>query len=102
MPGHVELINVLWELGIEPDVRMLPDGAPGFPPAPTPEAAIEGAVARASDQWAHWPASPELETRTREVLQARFDELFQETSRGWAPTWIERGHEVLITWPTRR
>jgi hypothetical protein len=25
VPGHVELVNVLWEMGIEPDVRMLPD-----------------------------------------------------------------------------
>ena len=34
VPGPIELVNVLWELGIEPDVRMLP--APGTVLAPVP------------------------------------------------------------------
>ena len=57
VPGHVELVNVLWELGILPDVRVLPfhSATPLFP-APTREAAIAGAVARfGGDQWTFWP-----------------------------------------------
>src|SRR5215468_8630761 len=47
VPGHMELVNVLWELGILPDVRVLPlHSAMPLVPAPTREAAIAGAVAR--------------------------------------------------------
>jgi hypothetical protein len=43
VPGHVELINAIWELGILPDIRVLP--VP-FTPAPSRDAAIAGAIAR--------------------------------------------------------
>jgi hypothetical protein len=47
VPGHVELVNVLWELGILPDIRVLPlHTARPIIPAPTREAAIAGEVAR--------------------------------------------------------
>jgi hypothetical protein len=43
VPGHVELVNVLWELGILPDIRILPlHTARPIIPAPTREAAIAG------------------------------------------------------------
>ena len=62
VPGHVELINVLWEMGIEPDVRMLPDVPVRHPAAPTREAAVHAGVIRiAGEQWARWPLGPELE-----------------------------------------
>ncbi len=103
VPGHVELVNVLWELGIEPDVRMLP-GAPVLPPpAPAREAAVQGAVARfPGDQWALWPLGPELEARLRQLLETRFDDLFTQTADGYIPGWINPGREVVITWPARR
>ena len=105
VPGHVELVNVLWEMGIEPDVRMLPDPPVLAPPAaPTREAAIQMAVTRfPSEQWALWPLDPELEGRLRRVLDARFDELFTQTPDGYTQnTWINPGREVLITWEPRR
>src|SRR5438105_8132984 len=41
VPGHVELVNVLWELGILPDVRVLPLPPPGPAMAsPSREAAV--------------------------------------------------------------
>jgi SAM-dependent methyltransferase len=99
VPGHVELVNVLWEMGIEPDVRMLPDPPAVPPPAPTREAAVQTAIARfPSEQWALWPLGPELEARLRQVLETRFDDLFTQTADGYVPTWINLGREVLITW----
>jgi SAM-dependent methyltransferase len=103
VPGHVELINVLWELGIEPDVRMLSGTASPYPASPTREAAIQVALARfPGDQWAFWALGPELEARIRQLLDARFDELFTHTADGYVPGWLMPGREVLITWEPRR
>ena len=49
-----------------------------------------------------WPREPELVARLRQVLETRFDELFAQTDNGYAATWINLGHEVLITWGSRR
>jgi hypothetical protein len=103
VPGHVELMNVLWEQGIQPDVRMLPDVPVRYPPAPTPEAAIAAGLVRfGGEQWARWPMEAALEARVKQVLETRFDELFSQTSGGYVPTWIDPGREVLITWEPRR
>jgi SAM-dependent methyltransferase len=101
VPGHVELINVLWELGLEPDVRMLPGAPIGLPPSPDRQAAIQGSLSRFTDQWAHWPHSPELADRVRELLTRRFDELFSQSAEGYTAGWIEPAREVLITWESR-
>jgi hypothetical protein len=80
VPGHVELINVLWEMGILPDIRVLPfNSARPNPiiPAPTREAAIGGALVRfGGDQWTLWPLGSDLEQRLRGILETSFDELF--------------------------
>ena len=99
VPGHVELVNVLWELGILPDVRVLPLPAGTFIPAPTREAAIAGAAARfAVDQWSFWPLGADLDQRLRRVLDGRFDELFAAGPDGFIPRWITPGREIIITW----
>jgi hypothetical protein len=52
VPGHVELINVIWELGILPDIRVLPQPTVPFAPAPNCDAAIANAIARfPGEQW---------------------------------------------------
>jgi hypothetical protein len=66
VPGHVELVSVLWELGILPDIRVLPLPA-GRPmiPAPTRAAAIAGVMARfGGDQWTFWPLGAALDQRS--------------------------------------
>ncbi len=100
VPGHVELVNVLWELGILPDIRVLPlHAARPIIPAPTREAAIAGEVARfPGDQWSFWPLGADLEQRLRSLLEARFDELFAAGPEGFSPRWITPGREILITW----
>jgi SAM-dependent methyltransferase len=100
VPGHVELVNVLWELGVLPDIRILPlHTARPIIPAPTREAAIAGEMARfGGDQWTFWPLGADLEQRLRGLLEARFDELFAAGSDGFIPRWITPGREILITW----
>ena len=100
VPGHVELVNVLWELGILPDIRVLPlQAARPLVPAPTREAAIAARVAGfGGDQWALWPLGSNLERRLHSVLEVRFDELFTAGPEGFVPRFITPGREVLITW----
>ena len=102
VPGHVELVNVLWELGIHPDVRILPDRTMLPVAAPSREAAVANAVAAVrGHQWAFWPLGRELEARARGVVEAQFDELFERTADGYLPRWGSPGRDVLITWDTR-
>ena len=99
VPGYVELINVLWELGIEPNITMLPDLPGALPVAPTREAAIDLAVGQLrGHQWAFWPLAPALERTARERIAARLDDLFRQTPDGFVPTWTVPASEVLITW----
>jgi len=100
VPGHVELVNVLWELGILPDIRVLPlHAARPLVPAPTREAAIAARVAGfGGDQWALWPLKPDLEQRLRAVLESRFGDLFTSGPEGFVPRFITPGREILITW----
>lgn len=101
VPGHVELVNVLWELDIEPDVRMLPVLPSTMDPVPTHEEAVGLALAQLrGHQWAFWPLGPDLETLARQRVEARFDALFQQTADGYVPTWTVPARDVLITWPT--
>jgi len=99
VPGHVELINVIWELGILPDIRVSPVPSVPLAPAPGREAAIAGAIARfPGEQWGWWSLGPDLECRLRSILEARFDELFTAGPEGFIPRYITPGREILITW----
>lgn len=98
VPGQEALLPVLWELGLLPDVRVLPS-AISFPAMPRREDAITQAVARfPADQWALWPLGPEVEQRLRQVLEDDFDALFVSTPDGYLPGWIPAASEVLMTW----
>jgi SAM-dependent methyltransferase len=100
VPGHVELINVLWELGIEPDVRMLPILPSTLAAAPTHEEAVELALVQLrGHQWAFWPLDQDLERFARQRIEEHFDELFAQTAEGCLPRWTVPAREVLITWP---
>jgi SAM-dependent methyltransferase len=99
VPGHVELVNVLWELGMQPDVRMLPIIPSTMDAVPTHEEAVELALAQLrGHQWAFWPLEPALERQARQRVEARFGELFESAPDGYRPRWTVPGREVLITW----
>ena len=92
-PGLPELAAVLWEMGVLPHIRPLPD-LPWW----LPEAA--GAL---SDE-----AAMDLTMRTldsedqglRERAASRLDDLFERDASGLTPRWLSPMREVLVTWET--
>ena len=97
VPGHTHLLPALWEMGILPDVRFLPqvttfDGVPQPPSFPQSR---EDAVAMALE--GIWLA-PQHRVRAEVVVRARFEELFHHEQEGFVPTWLPDFRQVLITW----
>ncbi len=90
VPGQPELLPVLWEMGIIPDVRLLPEAFTGLGgPSPSHEAAVEfalQAVGAAAD------------ARSRETIGAHFNELFEQTPDGLAPRWRPLTRQLLVLW----
>jgi hypothetical protein len=92
VPGHRELLPALWEMGLLPDVRILPalPGA-GRGALPTREHAIES-VANSPIRVG---TSPE---ELRSIVEAHFDDLFLPREGGWALTTTADSRSLLITW----
>ena len=102
VPGHAELVDVLREMGAEPEVRVLPSPQVIGASAATREAAIDQmVVAFRGVQWSFWPLGPELTERARQAAEAHFEELFVQTSEGYMAAWAQARREVLITWEPR-
>ena len=100
-PGHRELLPVLWELGILPDVHVLP-GVPQVPGGnmgarlpQTPEDAVQLALQR---PW----LKHQDHTRARRLIEERFAELFASSPEGFRPLWRQEAREMLITWETHQ
>jgi hypothetical protein len=97
VPSYAYLLPALWEMGILPDVRFLPqgttfDGVPRPPEFPqTKEEAVEVALAGI------WLA-PQHRDRADRVVRENFDELFQQEPEGLVPQWMPDIRQVLITW----
>ena len=97
VPSYAYLLPVLWEMGILPDVRFLPQGTTydGVPQPPTfpqnKEEAVEIALAGI------WLA-PHHRDRADKVVLENFDELFQQEPEGLVPQWMPDIRQVLITW----
>ena len=94
VPGHRELLGVLWEMGVLPDVRVLPDrfSWPESRQLPTTrDAAVEYALDEigAADR-----------ALGAERVAAQFDTLFARAEDGYLPAWRRDGQGLLITWPT--
>jgi SAM-dependent methyltransferase len=100
VPGHADLMNVLWEMGRLPDLTMLlSQNVRLIVPLPSRAAALAFAVQRvANEQWAHWPVAAAFEARTRATVEQHFDDLYAQDADGFTPRWITMGREVLITW----
>ena len=92
VPGFRQLLPVLWEMGILPDLRMLPEPPwwEGEVLATREEAlqlALEGCWLRREDQ-----------ERARGIFEANFDQLFASGPEGFRPIWRPDSRELLITW----
>ena len=90
VPGHQQLLAVLWEMGILPDVRVLPSTFLDELPQ-TYEAAVQEA---ARGQW----LSPTHQDLAHSLVQKHFDELYEKTGAGYRPLWRPEARELLITW----
>ena len=94
MPGHRELLPVLWDMGILPDVRVLPD------PTwwedwhyPTREEALDSVM------FGRWSREGARE-RARGIFEEQFDDLFAPDGNGYRAIWRQPMWELLITWET--
>jgi SAM-dependent methyltransferase len=92
VPGHRELLPVLWEMGVLPDLRVLPNDFrfPGALPQTEGEA-VDFALDRLASQ---------EKDRARGIVTERFDELFSQSEAGYRPLWRPQAREMLITWET--
>jgi 2-polyprenyl-3-methyl-5-hydroxy-6-metoxy-1,4-benzoquinol methylase len=100
LPGHRQLLPVLWEMGILPDVRVLPvpPTPVGLPPqARYPQTYEEALASALAGQW----LAARDRDRARGVIEAHFEELFARTSEGFRPLWQQDPRELLITWEPR-
>ena len=96
VPGFRQLMPVLWEMGILPDLRMLPE-----PPWWEEEvlATREEALQLVSE--GRWLRQEDQE-RARGIFEANFDQLFASSPEGFRPIWRPPSQELLITWEVGR
>jgi hypothetical protein len=95
VPGQRELLPVLWDMGIVPDVRVLPESFAGVEiDLPTREDAVRFAVIS---------VDAEGNDAARRRIEEGFDELFEPSSsgNGFAPRWRSGTPQLLISWNTR-
>ena len=96
VPGHTHLLPVLWEMGILPDVRVMP-----LPPwwgcdaIPTREEAVQ------LELQGSWFMQKDQEN-ARGILEAHFDDLFARIPQGYRPLWRPGMLELLLTWESGR
>ena len=94
MPGHRELLPVLWDMGILPDVRVLP--APTWWEDwyyPTREDALDSVI------FGRWSREG-VRDQARQIFDEQFDELFETDGVGYRAIWRKPMRELVITWET--
>ena len=94
-PGQRELLPVLWDLGILPEVRFA-GGAASTGMGPRAFATREDAIAQMVRGAAG--ESESLAARTRAVVESRFDELFVQGRDGGFQRATASPRLLLITW----
>ena len=95
-PGHRNLLPVLWDMGILPDIKVLP--APTWWEDwhyATREEAIGSVI------FGRWSGEPEQQ-RAKRIFEEQFDELFEPEGDGYRAIWRKPMREMLITWETGR
>jgi hypothetical protein len=98
VPGHAQLLPVLWEMGFLPEVRVLPPmrlggGGRNTGVFPTKEEAIASLIASPL----LGPADPE---KLQSLGNAHFDTLFVQRDGAWVRTPGADARPLLITWET--
>ena len=91
-PGFHDLLPVLWEMGIVPDVRVFDEQFTWPERLPTDEqSAVRFALAE---------LEPGDEALVRDRVAAALAELYQREEEQWRPTWRTPSRAMLITWRT--
>ena len=95
LPGHRQLLPVLWDIGILPEIKVMPE-LPWWEnqSPPTREEAVQMIL---GDRW----LKPEDRGRARSLVESHFEELFAPGPTGFLPQWRSDMRELLITWETR-
>lgn len=94
VPGYGELLPVLWEMGILPDVRVQPPAAGevgALQVLPNREAAVDSLLLT---------IAPRDRERARAAFESRFEEIFISTAEGFQRRSLPDGRQILITWET--
>lgn len=92
-PGYRELLPVLWEMEILPDIRVLPAPFRGGRDYPqSREHAVEFAVSQVAT------LDP---AQARRRIEEAFDRLYEQGTEGYRPLWRPDARELLITWEPR-
>ena len=93
VPTYRELLPVIWEMGILPDIKVLalPSSVDQFPT--DREEAIKQALGGS------WLAPADM-SRGKLAIEGHFEELFEVDGESIIPQWHPEGREMLITWET--
>jgi hypothetical protein len=97
VPAKEELLPVLWEMGILPEVRLLPGAI--VPPGPNPPTREEAIEAAARTVMLGMNGAKDAEVRG--AVDNNFDEFFRQVPGGFEPLYNEILRGLLISWETR-
>ena len=93
-PGHPQLLGVLWEMGLLPDIHVMPEAPWWASEIPqSRERAVEMAL---ESRW----LKDEDQTKAASIVESHFPQLFEETAGHFRPLWIADARELLVTWET--
>ncbi len=92
-PGLPELAAVLWEMGLLPEIRPLPD-----PPWWLTEAETGMTEEAAIDLAMQWLGADDAGMRAS--VSVSLDRLFERSPDGLTPRWLTHPRTVLLTWET--
>lgn len=91
-PSFRELLPILWDAGITPDVRVLDEWFTWPEQLPTD---AQSAIAFALEE-----LEPRDEAQARERIAAALDDLYERDGEVWRPRWRTPSQAMLITWRT--
>jgi hypothetical protein len=98
-PGHRDLLPVLWDMGVLPDLRVLPMsfGAGIGASVAAPQTRAETVERQLQDMWL---PKDEDRLRAQRLLEEQFDGLFMSASNAFVRRSGYEAREMLITWET--
>jgi hypothetical protein len=98
-PGHRDLLPVLWDMGVLPDVRVLPMpfGAGFGASVAAPQTRTETIERQLQDLWL---PKDEDRQRAQRLLEEHFDSLFMGAGNAFVRRSGYEAREMLITWET--